>query len=467
MEIIMKRLKKPATAFVAAIIALTLFLPLSAGATAGTTAGATQESEIEISARGAVVIDFETGIALFGVNEAVQRVPASMVKMVAVHVIYDAIRDGRVTFDTRISIRPETSLFSRDMTWSNVPLDEDETYSVRELLEVVIVRSACAATVALGEGIFGSERAFVQQMNAKARELNIRATFADSWGGSPDNRISPLAMAWMASALIRDYPEVLEITSMPTVSFRGSTPLLNSNHLLTRYPGADGMKTGFTSAAGRCLIGTAVRNGRRLITVTMGNSMETRYPDTETLLDFGFANAERIIAERLGGTVSPSAANLEVNGVSRPLSAYNIGGYHYFKLRDVAYLLNGTQRQFEVIWNETNRTIHIENGQPYTPVGGELDIAAGTARRYSPTSSRIFIDGEEIGFDAFFIDGNNYFRLRDIAPIIDFSVEWIDETRTVIIDTSVGYGGDADLPEDFEDEDEYVNADEDVAVNTG
>jgi hypothetical protein len=358
-----------------------------------------------------------------------------MVKMVAVHVVYDAISAGRVTFDTMLPIRPETSVFSRDRTWSNVPLEEDSTYSVRELLEVVIVRSACAATVALGEGIFGSERAFVERMNAKARSLNIRASFHDSWGGSPENRVSPLALAWLVRALLMDYPEVLEISSMPEVTFK-EVDLLNSNHLLTRYPDADGLKTGFTNPAGHCLIGTAQRDGRRLITVTMGNTVATRYPDTEALLDFGFANAERIIRGlRPVNIANPSNANLILDGESMPLTAFLINGSHYFKLRDIAYLLNETAKQFEVLWDAASRTASLLTGLPYTAVGGELSVASG-ARPFTLTSTRILFDGEERSFEVYMIDGNNYFRLRDLGTFLGFAVDWIGETRTVIINTA-------------------------------
>jgi len=418
--------KKQATAVIALIIALTFVMPLAAWAAPA--------GSVEISSQGAVILDFETNIVLFGHNEAVQRVPASMIKMIAVYAVYDAIRDGKANFDTRIHISAGVSEFSRDRTWSNVPLVEGETYSVIELLEVVMVRSANAAIVALAEGIFGSERALVERMNAKALEMNIRATIRDCWGGSPDNRISPLALAWLIRALLQDYPEILAITSMKEVKFDGAT-LPTSNHLLARYPGADGLKTGFTNPAGYCLIGTAERNGRRLITVTMGNSLETRYPDTEALLDYGFANANRIIADFTTGSVLPSTANLIVNGEEKPLTAYNIRGSHYYKLRDIACLLDGTGVQFEVIWDEIQRSIEIIRGESYTPVGGELEIAPNTSRRYSQTASDIFIDGNRREFDAYHIEGNNYFRLRDIAQFMGFNVDWNEATLTVIIDT--------------------------------
>jgi len=448
----MKFLGKRLIIVIAVIVALTFIAPLAAAAT--------PVGNSEISSLGAVILDFETNTVLFSHNEAVQRVPASMIKIIAVYVVYDAIKDGKATLDTRIPISAGVSEFSRDKTWSNVPLAQGETHSVRELIEVVIVRSACAATVALGEGIFGSERAMVERMNAKARDMNIRASFHDSWGGSQNNRISPLALAWLVRALLQDHPEVLKISAMREVTFDGAA-LSTSNFLLARYPGADGLKTGFTNPAGYCLIGTAERNGRRLITVTMGNSLETRYDDTVTLLDYGFENADRIIGSiagdndnetdndrdttipalpplppASGGKVLPSTANLIVNGEQRPLSAYNIGGSHYFKLRDIAYLLSGTDVQFEVLWDEDRKTIGIVSGEPYTPVGGELEIAAGTARQYAQTASDIFVDGEQQGFGAYHIEGNNFFRLRDIAGLMGFDVDWNETTLTVIINTN-------------------------------
>jgi len=440
----MKRIKKQATAIIAVIISLTLIIPLAAGAV--------QVGDSEISSRGAVVLDFDTNIVLFGYNEAVQRVPASMIKVIAVYIVFDAIKDGSTTYDTPIRISHAVSEFSRDKTWSNVPLTEGETYTVRQLLEVVMVRSACAATVALGEGILGSERAMIEKMNAKARAMNIRANFHDCWGGSPDNRISPLALAWMVRALIQDYPEILTFSSLSEVTFDG-TALPASNHLLTRYPGADGLKTGFTNPAGHCLIGTAKKNGRRLITVIMGADQPgPRYDDTETLLDYGFANADRIIAAYLGGNVSPSTANLFVNGEQRPLTAYNIRGSHYFKLRDIAYLLSDTNSRFEVLWDEARQTIGIVSGEPYTPVGGELVIAANTVRRYSRTASDIYVDGVKRGFDANYIDGNNYFRLRDIAELMGFDVDWNEATLTVIIVTPGGAPADGQEVPDGEAE---------------
>jgi len=462
----MKHKARRTSAAITIIIVLSFLLPIYAQAV--------WVGDKEVLAKGAAVIDFETGKLLFGHNEAVQRVPASTLKMIAVHVVYDAIKDGKVTMDTGITISAATASFSRNMTYSNVPLDAGVSYSVRKLLEVVIVRSACAATVALGEGIFGSEKAFVERMNAKAISLNIRGYFVDCWGGSPNNRISPLAMAWMMEALIKDYPEVLEISSMSGVRWGDNNTLLpNTNFLLTRYEGANGLKTGFTDPAGYCLIGTARRGGRMLIVVVMGATLDSRYPDAMTLLDYGFANADRILSE-LGiepdpnptpdpvpdpgptpdphpkppvpdpnpaGRANPSKATLILNGQEMPISAYMISSSHYFKLRDIAFLLSGTGSQFEVLWNTEDRTIDLISGVPYTPEGNEMNLDAEGARPYRPTPSELYFNGVLHEFRSYIIDGYNYFRLRDMAGLIGFNVGWTESTRTVTITTRAQFAG--------------------------
>ena len=496
----MRRVGKQLALLLAVIIAVTIITPMHAEASSANPG---------INSAGAVVIDFETGNVIFGHNEAIQRVPASMVKMIAVYVVFDAIRDGQATMDTEIRISQHVHELSVHPGWSNVRLEVGATHTVRELLEIVIVRSANGATAALGEGIFGSDSALVRAMNAKASQLNIRAHFADSFGISAQNRISPLALAWFMQSMLVEHPEILEFTSMRNVSWQGGDALINTNHLLTRFDGADGLKTGFTSAAMFCVIGTAERGGRRMITVIMGNQTGGgRFDDAETLLSWGFANAMRIntaIGEprrpitRLGANASlpqqpqqdtqqetpqdtqlvepqpdididinfsdydisgvqtnqtpqvqipqiqtpqatglavPSQASLILNGVTKPISAYLIGGSHYFKLRDIAYLLNGTDRQFEVEWNSSANAIHLLSGIQYTPLGGEMVLSQPGNRPFRTTPSMLFFDGHQHSFNAFLIDGNNFFMLRDLASLIGFTVDWIDATRTVTINTT-------------------------------
>ena len=131
----------------------------------------------------------------------------------------------------------------------------------------------------------------------------------------------------------------------------------------------------------------------------------------------------------------PSSANLVVDGAATPLTAYIIDEQHYFKLRDIAFLLKDTGRKFAVDWDEATKTASLTSGEQYTVIGGEMSAIAAGARPYAPTSSSIFFNGTEQEYEVYLIDNSNYFKLRDLADPIGFKVDWVQETQTVIIDT--------------------------------
>lgn len=138
-------------------------------------------------------------------------------------------------------------------------------------------------------------------------------------------------------------------------------------------------------------------------------------------------------------TATPTASTVLVNGAAVPFDAYNIGGSNYFKLRDLASVLNGTAKQFEVSWDAGANAISLISGQPYTAVGGEMTPGTGTVQTPVPTSSKILLNGTEIALEAYNIGGNNYFKLRDIGSAFNFGVDWDGAANTVIIDTSKKY----------------------------
>lgn len=139
-------------------------------------------------------------------------------------------------------------------------------------------------------------------------------------------------------------------------------------------------------------------------------------------------------------TAVPTKSTVLVNGQRVAFDAYNINGSNYFKLRDLAFAINGTPKQFEVGWDGANNAISLTTGAPYTPVGGELAAAGATASRSAtPTTSKILLNGAQASFTAFNIGGNNYFRLRDVGSAIDFAVTWDGPSSTIGIDTSLGY----------------------------
>jgi len=257
------------------------------------TVGASTVGGVSISSAGAIVIDYETGIVLYEHNADVRRAPASLEKMMTVYLVYDAIANGTIRFNTVVPISEAVSIFSRDPEYANVPLVRNVNYTVDELLNVSIVMSACAATQALAELIGGSHTNFIRMMNDKAVEWNIDATFTSSFGLSGAGT-TPRAMAILTRNAIMQYPEILQKTSLRSIVFRGRT-YTNTNTLLGTYTGIDGLKTGWTTAAGANFIGTAVRNNTRIIIVTMGSTINRRFSDSTALLNFGFAEVDRYV----------------------------------------------------------------------------------------------------------------------------------------------------------------------------
>jgi hypothetical protein len=139
-------------------------------------------------------------------------------------------------------------------------------------------------------------------------------------------------------------------------------------------------------------------------------------------------------------TATPTTNTVIVNGANTPFDAYLIGGNNFFKLRDLAYVLNGTAKQFNVEWDSNRNAILLTSGTPYAPVGGEMTASTLTGQQTAnPTASRIYLDGVQVEFTAYFIGGNNFFRLRDVMQTFDVYVGWNEATGTITLDTSRGY----------------------------
>jgi len=136
---------------------------------------------------------------------------------------------------------------------------------------------------------------------------------------------------------------------------------------------------------------------------------------------------------------TPTASTVLVNGISVSFDAYLINGNNYFKLRDLAYTLSVTNKKFDVGWDGSNNAISLTSGQPYSAVGGEMTGKGSGTKTPTPTSSKIIKDGKEVQFTAYLIEGNNYFKLRDIGAAFDFGVDWDGARNTIAIDTSKGY----------------------------
>lgn len=159
-------------------------------------------------------------------------------------------------------------------------------------------------------------------------------------------------------------------------------------------------------------------------------------------------NAGEVTAAKVELTIS-------VDGVNRRIDAYAIDNYNYFKLRDIAYVLSGTSKQFDVTWDGSKNAINLVKGKAYTVVGNELAMLPywEETKTAVPNTSSILLDGKEERLTAYTIDGYNYFKLRDIASTFDFFVDWDNIRRTVIVETMFGY-----VPEDSSDSYSYKSS---------
>jgi D-alanyl-D-alanine carboxypeptidase (penicillin-binding protein 5/6) len=243
--------------------------------------------EQDLTARGAIAICFETGEDIFTYNADVRQPPASIVKMMVVYMAFEAMEEGLFTPDCVVPVSWLAYDISRDAGQANVLLTLTRQYTVRQLLDVIVVVSAGGATVALAEFVGGgSLYGFCQMANDKMDEWGIHAFFQAPHGGTLPTFMSPRAMAELTRRTILRFPQVLEITGAPSITFHGQR---FHNPVPERYPGLDGYKTGSSNTARFNFAGTAERYGKRVITVVMGSATsESRFAETALLMDYGF-----------------------------------------------------------------------------------------------------------------------------------------------------------------------------------
>jgi len=138
-------------------------------------------------------------------------------------------------------------------------------------------------------------------------------------------------------------------------------------------------------------------------------------------------------------TVNPTASTVYLNGEAINFDAYNISDNNYFKLRDLAYVLNGTEKQFEVGYDESSKAIALTSGKAYTAAGSEMMQGDGKAKNATPTSSKIYLDGNELKLTVYNIGDYNFFKLRDLMEAIDVFVGYDNATEAITLDTSKSY----------------------------
>lgn len=250
-------------------------------------------AEPEVAAPSAILMDAATGTILFEKNAHERLAPASVTKVMTLLLVMEALESGRISFDDRV-IASETAAAKGG---SQVYLEVGEAMTMDEMLKSVVVSSANDCATALAEHVAGSEAAFVDMMNKRAAELEMKDTHFVNCTGLDDepeaaqHLTSAYDIAIMSRELLR-HERIRNYTTIWMDTVRGGRfGLSNTNKLVRFYEGATGLKTGYTSAAGHCLAASAMREGMELIAVVLhcGSSAE-RFESAKALLNFGFAN---------------------------------------------------------------------------------------------------------------------------------------------------------------------------------
>lgn len=250
---------------------------------------ATSAQAVEVAAPSALLMEKETGTVLFAKNEHAKLEPASVTKVMTILLTMEAIDAGQLTYDTMVT----ASAHACSMGGSQIWLKENEQMTVSDMLKAVCVASANDCAVALAEQIAGSEDAFVERMNQRAKELGMNdTTFKNATGLPAQGHVtSAYDIALMSRELILHHPDIRQYTTIWMDSLRdGASELVNTNKLIRFFDGATGLKTGSTDSARYCLSGTAERDGMELIAVIMKDATSAqRFEDAKTLLSYGFS----------------------------------------------------------------------------------------------------------------------------------------------------------------------------------
>ncbi len=269
------------------LILILAMLPLSAFTTSAA-------QEPSITGWSGICIDYDTGEVLYAKDVDSMRCPASMTKIMTAYIIYEELEKGNLTKDSLFFISDNARKISYNGNYPKaVPLN-DKYISVDQALKNILIPSASATCIVAAENISGSEEAFVERMNETAKRLGMKAEYKNSHGAIA-HYLTCRSVAILVREFINTYPDVLNYTSMTSMTYNGVT-WTNTNGLLSnyKYEGCDGFKTGTISAAGCCLASTAVRDGRRIIAIVMGApDSYNRHTDSIKVLDYGFAELAR------------------------------------------------------------------------------------------------------------------------------------------------------------------------------
>ncbi len=278
-------------------MALCLLVPLTAAAKP-----LEEGQPMTLTSPAAILAETGTGTVIFEKNADERREVASITKLMTALLVLEAIDRGDVKLTDSVQVSPNAAA----MKGSQALLDANAVYPLEDLLRTTIMASANDSAVALSEYLCGSEEAFVTRMNARAQELGMTNTHYVNCTGYPqDGQYTTARDVCTLCCKVSKHPSYLTYSSVwiDKLTHPGGrvTDLTNTNRLVRFYQGCDGFKTGSTDAAKYCLAATAQKNGMRLVAIVLGTSAsQTRFDEARAMLDYGFANYQRIAVANRG-----------------------------------------------------------------------------------------------------------------------------------------------------------------------
>lgn len=258
-------------------------------------------ASFDTRARQAFLIDLSTGAILMEKGARSRMPPASMSKLMTAYLVFERLKDGSISMDDRFPVSRKAARKGG----SKMFLKEGERAKLEDLIRGIVIQSGNDACIAVAEGLAGSEEAFAQLMNDKAKDLGLKdSNFANATGWpDPNHYMTAQDLATLARRLLEDFPEYYHFYSEKSFRYNGIKQN-NRNPALNVIQGADGLKTGYTAASGYGLTASAERDGRRLVMVVNGlESVAQRASESERLLNWGFGAFGTYKLLRAGETV--------------------------------------------------------------------------------------------------------------------------------------------------------------------
>ena len=259
----------------------------------GVVPGAARAVDMDLPVKSAILMDVATGTILYEQDAHTPLAPASVTKVMTMLLIMEAIDGGAIGWQDMVTASESAAAKGG----SQIYLKVGEQMSVADMVKAIAVSSANDCACAMAEHIAGSEAAFVEKMNSRAKELGmndthfVNCTGLDDDAAAADHKTSAHDIAVMSRELLKNHPDIKKYTTIWMDTLRNGTfGLSNTNKMVRFYPGATGLKTGFTSKAGYCLSSSAQRDGMELVAVVMGaKTSAERFSACKSLLDYGFS----------------------------------------------------------------------------------------------------------------------------------------------------------------------------------